>query len=126
MAKVEKAIEGSNAVVVLLSKKGAASPFVHQEIGYARRAKKLIIPLVEPGSQHRRTGDAAGSRVHTFLLLRIRGRAGHGSIRNFLKKLLDQQIAKARQREALVVGLAVIALLIVAADSDSGLAAPAA
>jgi nucleoside 2-deoxyribosyltransferase len=45
---VKKAIDRCDAVVVLLSDHGANAPFVHQEIGYALRAEKLVIPLVGP------------------------------------------------------------------------------
>lgn len=124
VAKIETAIEASNAVVVLLSKKGATSPFVHQEIGYARRAKKLIIPLVEPGVSTKELAMLQGLEYIPFDF--EDPRQGRARLNQELKKLLDQQIAKARQREALVVGLAVIALLVVAADSDGGLPAPAA
>jgi hypothetical protein len=123
-AKVEKAIDTSNAVVVLLSNKGATSPFVHQEVGYARRAKKLIIPLVEPGVSTSQLAMLQGLEYIPFDFQDPQ--QGRAMLNQELKKLLDQQIAKARQREAMVVGLAVIALLVIAADSGGGLPAPSA
>lgn len=47
--KVIAAIERSDAVVVLLTEAGATAPFVQQEIGAARHAAKLIVPIVEEG-----------------------------------------------------------------------------
>lgn len=47
--KIFDQIEASNCVVVLLSRKGIRSNWVHQEIGYALKCNKLIIPLVEKG-----------------------------------------------------------------------------
>jgi nucleoside 2-deoxyribosyltransferase len=47
--KVRKAIRRSDAVVVLLTKSGAASAYVHQEVGVAIEAGKPVIPIVETG-----------------------------------------------------------------------------
>jgi hypothetical protein len=47
--KIKKAIRRTDAVVVLLTRKGAASPYVQQEVGVALAADKLVIPLVEKG-----------------------------------------------------------------------------
>lgn len=44
--KVIRAIEGCNAMMVLISKNSLQSPYVQQEIGVARRAGKLIIPVL--------------------------------------------------------------------------------
>jgi hypothetical protein len=47
--KIFKQIEEANCMVVLLSRKGIRSNWVHQEIGYALKCNKLIIPPVEKG-----------------------------------------------------------------------------
>lgn len=47
--KIFKQIEGSNCIVALLTRNGIRSNWVHQEIGYALKCNKLIIPLVEKG-----------------------------------------------------------------------------
>jgi hypothetical protein len=44
--KVKEEIEVADAVVVLWTKRGGRSEFVNQEIGYALRAGKTILPLV--------------------------------------------------------------------------------
>jgi len=47
--KVRSAIRRSDAIVVLLTKSGAASAYVHQEVGVAVEAGKPVIPIVETG-----------------------------------------------------------------------------
>lgn len=47
--KVQQEIERSHAVVVLLTDAAADSAYVQQEIGYALRCRKEVIPLVERG-----------------------------------------------------------------------------
>ncbi|OGL48150.1 MAG: hypothetical protein A2161_12835 [Candidatus Schekmanbacteria bacterium RBG_13_48_7] len=49
--KVFKHIDDSDCVVVFLTHNGIRSHWVNQETGYAFGAKKLIIPLVEKGTQ---------------------------------------------------------------------------
>jgi hypothetical protein len=44
--KITEAIEASDAVIVLLSKNSLASVYVHQEIGVAHHAGKLVIPIL--------------------------------------------------------------------------------
>jgi len=47
--KISNAIEKSNCLIAVLTRDGARSQWVHQEIGYAKRAGKLVIPIVEEG-----------------------------------------------------------------------------
>ena len=47
--KIEQKIESSDAMAVYLTKMGGESPSVNQEVGYAKRAHKRIIALVEEG-----------------------------------------------------------------------------
>jgi hypothetical protein len=47
--KITAAIARFDAVVVLLTEAGATAPFVQQEIGAARQADKLIVPIVQEG-----------------------------------------------------------------------------
>ncbi len=48
-AKLINRIQVSDAVIALLTAQGAASPAVNQEIGAARQAGKLVIPIIEKG-----------------------------------------------------------------------------
>ena len=52
--KVKNEIKRTDAVVVLLSEKGSRSAWVHQEIGCAEMAGKLVVPLVESGTPESR------------------------------------------------------------------------
>ena len=45
--KIAGLIDSSDAVLAILSEKGNASKFVQQEIGYAYKAKKPVIALIE-------------------------------------------------------------------------------
>ena len=47
--KISNAIERSNCVIAVLTRDGARSQWVHQEIGWAKGAGKLVIPIVEEG-----------------------------------------------------------------------------
>lgn len=45
-SKIDQAIRRCHVMLVLLTKAGYDSRYVHQEVGFARRAGKLIVPLV--------------------------------------------------------------------------------
>lgn len=47
--KVSSLIESSDCVLAILTIGGARSEWVNQEIGYAMRAGKLVVPIVEEG-----------------------------------------------------------------------------
>lgn len=49
--KIMGAIDSSDCVLALLTKDGIRSQWVNQEIGYAKKAGKLILPLVEEGTE---------------------------------------------------------------------------
>ncbi len=47
--KIQGAIENAQAFIVLLTHNSQYSPYVQQEIGFAKAKQKLVIPLVQPG-----------------------------------------------------------------------------
>ncbi|SRR5258708_302164 len=47
--KITKAIDNHDMLFALFTKNGGQSSYVQQEIGYAKRAGKLIVPFVESG-----------------------------------------------------------------------------
>ncbi|MBI4713428.1 MAG: toll/interleukin-1 receptor domain-containing protein [Planctomycetes bacterium] len=47
---ISSEIDKADCIIVLLTHNGIRSKWVHQEIGYARKSAKLIIPLVERGT----------------------------------------------------------------------------
>jgi hypothetical protein len=48
--KIGSAIDSSDAMIVVLTKEASASPSVNQEVGYAKKARKLIVAMVEEGA----------------------------------------------------------------------------
>ena len=48
--KILTQIEASDCVLVLLTRNGVRSDWVHQEVGHAMGLRKLLIPLVEKGT----------------------------------------------------------------------------
>lgn len=47
--KIFSSIDNSDCVVALLSNNSVISPWVNQEIGYAYKSHKIIVPIVEKG-----------------------------------------------------------------------------
>ena len=47
--KVAKMIDASDCVLAILTRGGIRSEWVNQEIGYAKKAGKILIPIVEEG-----------------------------------------------------------------------------
>lgn len=109
-SRVEAAIDKSNAVVVLVSSNSVSAPYVHQEIGYARKGGKLIVPLVQPGIQATKLAMLQGLEYIPFDF--NEPFTGHARLNAALRRLIDQQVTRKRQREiAAMMGLAVVSLL---------------
>ena len=64
--KIKREIVRSDAIVVLLSDNGAEAPYVHQEIGVAVNAKKVVVPLVAPGVHEDRLAMLKGVEYIPF------------------------------------------------------------
>ncbi|MCK4396728.1 toll/interleukin-1 receptor domain-containing protein [candidate division WOR-3 bacterium] len=58
--KVFTQIENSNCVVALLTRNGIRSNWVQQEIGFALKTKRPVIPLVEKGLDTKELGALQG------------------------------------------------------------------
>jgi len=112
--KIERAIDWSEAIVVLLSNNSINAPYVHQEIGYSRKAKKLIIPLVQPGVPSDRLAMLQGVE-HIPFDFNNPGE-GHALLRAALKRLIQKQEAKT-QRDAALLALACMALIMLTLES---------
>jgi TIR domain-containing protein len=65
-SKIEQAIDNSAAVVVLITDNSVNSVYVQQEIGYARKAKKLIVPVVQLGITSEQLGMLQGVEYISF------------------------------------------------------------
>ena len=114
-AKVADAIDASEAVVVLISDNSVAAPYVHQEIGYALKARKLIIPLVQPGITSDKLAMLQGVEYIPFDF--DHPHDGHVQLRTALQRLVRERAAK-DQRDAALLALACIALVLLALDSS--------
>lgn len=103
--KTQAAIRTSDAVVVLLTEAGAASHYVNQEIGYALGQRKAVIPLVGPQVD---AGDLA--MLNGVEYLRLDAHDAQAAMMQLLGSLHHRRELK--QRQDLVLVLAVIALLV--------------
>jgi nucleoside 2-deoxyribosyltransferase len=103
-SKVQKHIDRADIVTVLLTKQSQHSPYVHQEIGYAERAGKPILPLVENGTDPNTLAMLAGREHIPF------------DPSNPYKSLSAMQtFIHNHEREALYAGAAATAAIIVLA-----------
>lgn len=113
--KVRDAIRRSDAVVVLLTKSGAASAYVQQEIGVAVDAGKPVIPIVE-------TGVSSLAMLEGREYISFDPKHPEGAIRDLTRVLtalaerIRQDVAHARREDQLemLVLLALLVLVIVA------------
>lgn len=64
--KVREAIASSDAMLVLLTKRGMASHYVHQEIGSAHQANKPILAFVERGLERESLALLDGTEYVVF------------------------------------------------------------
>lgn len=114
--KIMEAIDTSEAVVVLLSSNSVKAPYVHQEIGWALKAKKLIIPLVQPGIPTDRLAMLQGVEYIPFDFQNPH--AGHAQLRLALQRLVNKRAEKQAAKEsAAIVALACVALILLTLDS---------
>jgi hypothetical protein len=65
-SKLTKAIDDSEMIFVLLTKQSEHSSYVHQEIGFAKKAGKHIIPFVEAGTDPSILGMLTGEEYLKF------------------------------------------------------------
>jgi TIR domain len=113
--KIEKAIDASAAMVVLITDNSVNSQYVHQEIGYARKAKKLIIPVVQTGVTSEQLGMLQGIEYIPFDF--AEPHEGHARLTAELKRLAEKQAATQQQIDVALVALACLALVLLTLDS---------
>lgn len=99
-SKISKAIEQSNCLIAVLTRDGARSQWVHQEIGCAKGVGKLVIPVVEEGIPP--TGFVEG--VEYIRFNRENPADAINSIVNHLKRLKTNKEA----RETMVAGFLIL------------------
>lgn len=116
--KITKAINKSDAVLALITTNSVNATFVNQEIGYAISAKKLVIPLVQPGISQDQLAMLQGTEYIAFDF--NRPHEGHAQLTAALQNLVQQQAAKQaakEQREMMLLAFACLAVVFLALDS---------
>jgi hypothetical protein len=113
--KIESALDASAAVVVLITDKSVNSQYVHQEIGYARKAKKLIIPVVQSGITGEQLGMLQGLEYIPFDF--DSPHEGYRSLTAALQDLAAKHAKRAPDPELVfAAALAALLLLMIALD----------
>jgi hypothetical protein len=115
-SKIEAAIDTSAAVVVLITNNSVNSQYVQQEIGYARKAKKLIIPVVQKGIAGERLGMLQGVEYIAFDF--ANPHEGHAQLTAAMRRLAEKH-AKSGQDRDLVLAAAFACLLLLLITLDS-------
>jgi TIR domain len=117
--KVTQAIDASEVVVVLISDNSVSASYVNHEIGCALKAKKVIIPLVQPGIESDKLGMLQGVEYIPFDF--AHPHEGLARLRMALQRLVQEQAAKKQQQAAkeqfFVMACVVLALALVVLDS---------
>lgn len=112
--KIANAIDSSDAMIVILTKQASVSPSVNQEIGYAKKAQKLIVAMIEEGAA---LGVMLqGTEVARFTVDKV-GEAVE-KVTTYVQKLAKKSHQKGKVRiiaGAAVVVLAIVVLFVVAA-----------
>ncbi|HSH60086.1 MAG TPA: toll/interleukin-1 receptor domain-containing protein [Acidimicrobiales bacterium] len=110
--KIRSNILAADAVLVLLTKASIDSRYVHQEIGVAQAARRLIVPLVHPDLVGE---DLAMLNGAEFLVFDPANPAGTtpdlvGQLKRIADKAAVRDAAEALLVAALVVGVMYVAL----------------
>ena len=103
--KVQTAIGDSQALVVLLTPNSQYSPYVQQEIGFARAKEKPVIPLVQTGVSQSSLAMLEGTEHIKFNIANPQEALSH--LLEYLSKS-----KKVRERDqAILVGLGALFLV---------------
>lgn len=114
LTSVRDAIETSDCVLGVLTVDGARSDTVNQEIGYATRSQRLIVPIVELGVHPK--GFLADNDYITF-----DPRQPENAINEAVRYLYEQKLSKESQEKArgtVLFALGLMALAAAAAASS--------
>jgi len=105
--KVFRQIDDSDCIVVLLTRDGVRSTWVQHEVGYALAKPKLILPLVEKGTEQKDLGALAGKDYIEYDPYRYDAALITAS--SYVKSL---KLKKEEQAKALLVAGGVLAFLL--------------
>ncbi len=106
-SKVFSQIEQADCVVVLLTQNGIRSNWVQQEIGYAIKLKKPIIPLVERGMDPKDLGALQGREYIEYDP--SQPREALLKVSNYVKSL---ELKRTERNKALLIAGGIMALLL--------------
>ena len=111
--KIAKMIDASDCVLAILTRGGMRSEWVNQEIGYAKKAGKALIPIVEEGV------EIKGFLGNVEYIPFHRDNVNEAVIKsaNYLQRLALQKEQRERQN-AFLGGLFLLGLLALLASSD--------
>lgn len=116
-SKIEKAIDDSLAVVVLITDNSINSAYVQQEVGYARKAKKLIIPVVQVGITGEHLGMLQGVEYISFDF--DHPHEGHAQLTAAMRDLALRHAPRVGREQELVVAAAFACLVLLLLTLDA-------
>lgn len=111
--KIKQAIDQADAVVVLLTPTSQTSAYTHQEIGYAEKGGKLIVPMVLPGFDPKHFAMLVGREYVAFDP--VRPDQGLVVLRAFLTN--KKNVKEEEQRQLAGLGVVILLALLGAAAS---------
>jgi TIR domain-containing protein len=115
-SKIERAIDESAAMIVLITNNSVNSGYVQQEVGYARKAKKLIIPVVQKGITGEQLGMLQGVEYIAFDF--ASPQEGHAQLTAAMRKLAEKHAKRSGDRDlVLAAAFACLLLLLITLDS---------
>jgi hypothetical protein len=103
--------------VVLVTDNSVNSQYVHQEIGYARKAKKLIIPVVQRGVTGEQLGMLQGVEYIAFDF--ASPHEGHAQLTAAMRRLAEKHAKRPGPDQDLVLAAAFACLLLLLITLDS-------
>lgn len=111
--KVARNIDASDCILVILTQGGMRSEWVNQEVGYAKKAGKAIVPIVEEGVEVK--GFLQGLEHVPFHRNNVNKAVVKAA--NYLQSLSAQKVERERQN-AIFGGLLFLGLLALLASGD--------
>jgi len=112
--KLTQAIDAADTVVVLLTPTSQTSAYTHQEIGYAKKSKKLIVPIVLPGFDPKHLAMLTGREWVNFNP--VRPDEGLVQLRTFLAN--KKNVKEEEQRRLAGLGAVILLVILGAAVSN--------
>ncbi|MEW6003532.1 MAG: toll/interleukin-1 receptor domain-containing protein [Nitrospirota bacterium] len=111
--KIFEKIENSDCVIVLLTQNGIRSNWVQQEIGYALKSGKPLIPLVEKGINQKELASLQGKEYIEFDSYQPQQSLIKTS--TFVKSL---KLKKEQQEKALLITGGILAFLLLLSGGE--------